>query len=361
MIDAARAHDGDAGSRCARYRGHFYNWYDLHDLQRARAGVHQHRRQRQPRRPPDRAAPGLSCPRGTAVGRASARDCWSLADAGVRAWPQMDFAFLYDRATASSSPSAITPTTLTPTSPIYDLLASEARLAELRRHRQERRAGGALVPAVALPDIAAAGATALVSWSGSMFEYLMPLLVMRSLPFTLLDQTYRGVRSTRHMRYGASGACRGESSESAYNCATVIRPTSTARSASPDLALKRGLGSDLVIAPYAIGAGGDGRPAAGARESAAAGAARRARRPTASATRSTTRGRTPGSRFAFVRTYMAHHIGMTLVALTNVLRNDLWQRPLPRRSAGQVGGAAAARARPAPAGRCRQAQTRTPG
>jgi cyclic beta-1,2-glucan synthetase len=40
---------------------------------------------------------------------------------------------------------------------------------------------------------------------------------------------------------------------------------------------------------------------------------------------STTPDPAPGSRLALVRAYMAHHIGMTLVALTNVLRNDLWQ------------------------------------
>jgi cyclic beta-1,2-glucan synthetase len=81
----------------------------------------------------------------------------------------------------------------------YDLLASEARLASFLAIAKDDvpvehwfRLGRTLTQR--------AGETALVSWSGSMFEYLMPLLVMRSYPFTLLDQTYQGA-VRRHMAY----------------------------------------------------------------------------------------------------------------------------------------------------------------
>ena len=114
----------------------------------------------------------------------------------------------------------------------YDLLASEARLASF--------------VAVAKNDVPvdhwfrlgrelthAAGETALVSWSGSMFEYLMPVLVMQSFPFTLLDQTYRGA-VRRQIAYGAERGVPWGMSESAYNLRDRhLRPTSTARSACP--------------------------------------------------------------------------------------------------------------------------------
>ena len=58
----------------------------------------------------------------------------------------------------------------------------------------------------------------------------------------------------------------------------------------------------------------------------------------------------PDSDYAVVRTYMAHHIGMGLVALTNVLDRAGLAAALPRRPAGALGGAAAARADSAPAG-----------
>src|SRR5205823_2617304 len=58
--------------------------------------------------------------------------------------------------------------------------------------------------------------SALVSWSGSMFEYLMPALVMRSPPGSLLEQTYRFV-VRRHVRYGATRGVPWGVSESAFN------------------------------------------------------------------------------------------------------------------------------------------------
>ena len=93
---------------------------------------------------------------------------------------------------------------------------------QLRRHRQGRRAGPALVPARPRGDAGRHGA-ALISWSGSMFEYLMPSLVMRAPRGSLLEQTNRwscGGRSTM----APSSACRG---------ASRSRPTTRATSSSP--------------------------------------------------------------------------------------------------------------------------------
>jgi cyclic beta-1,2-glucan synthetase len=80
-----------------------------------------------------------------------------------------------------------------------------------------------------------------------------------------------------------------------------------------------------VIAPYASALAAHGRPGAALANLAALerqGALGR----TASATRSTTRARSRASATRVVGNYMAHHIGMSLVALTNVLTGNVWQR-----------------------------------
>ena len=83
-----------------------------------------------------------------------------------------------------------------------------------------------------------------------MFEYLMPALVMQSFPFTLLDQTYHGA-VRRHIAYGAERGVPWGVSESAYNVRDRHLTYQYRAFGVPDLALKRGLGRDLVIAPYA--------------------------------------------------------------------------------------------------------------
>jgi cyclic beta-1,2-glucan synthetase len=83
-----------------------------------------------------------------------------------------------------------------------------------------------------------------------MFEYLMPALVMRSFPYTLLDQTYRGA-VRRQIAYGAERGVPWGVSESAYNLRDRHLTYQYRAFGVPDLGLKRGLGRDLVIAPYA--------------------------------------------------------------------------------------------------------------
>ena len=83
-----------------------------------------------------------------------------------------------------------------------------------------------------------------------MFEYLMPALVMQSFPFTLLDQTYTGAVS-RQIAYGRERGVPWGVSESAYNARDRDQIYQYRAFGVPDLALKRGLSRDLVVAPYA--------------------------------------------------------------------------------------------------------------
>ena len=91
---------------------------------------------------------------------------------------------------------------------------------------------------------------ALLSWSASMFEYLMPLLVMRSHAGTLLDETYEAVvRGRSH--YAAGRGVPWGISESAYNVQDTEETINTKAFGVPGLGLKRGLADDVVVAPYA--------------------------------------------------------------------------------------------------------------
>ena len=129
-----------------------------------------------------------------------------------------------------------------------------------------------------------------------MFEYLMPALVMRSFPFTVLDQTYAGRACARQIAYGGERGVPWGMSESAYNLRDRHQTYQYRAFGVPDLALKRGLGRDLVVAPYASALAAMVDPQRALANLARAGGAGRARAATASATRSTTPGPIPATR-----------------------------------------------------------------
>ncbi|MEJ7813281.1 MAG: glucoamylase family protein [Gemmatimonadaceae bacterium] len=246
----------------------------------------------------------------------------ALAERAVAYVMEMDFGFLFERERELFAIGYREDThTLDPS--LYDLLASEARLASFVAIAK------ADVPAehwfrLGRTLTRAGGETALVSWSGSMFEYLMPLLVMRSLPATLLDQTHESA-VRRQISYGAEREVPWGVSESAYNLRDRAFTYQYRAFGVPDLALKRGLGRDLVVAPYASALATLVTP-------------RRALGNLAALERLGALGPygfrdaldytrpSPDAAFALVGTYMAHHVGMSLVALTNALTDQLWQR-----------------------------------
>ena len=131
----------------------------------------------------------------------------------------------------------------------YDLLASEARLssfvaiAQGQLPQESWFALGRLLTT-------AAGEPILLSWSGSMFEYLMPLLVMPTYEQTLLDETYKVVVA-RQIEYGKKRGVPWGVSESGYNMIDGHLNYQYSAFGVPGLGLKRGLAGDLVVAPYA--------------------------------------------------------------------------------------------------------------
>ncbi|HJW57069.1 MAG TPA: glucoamylase family protein [Burkholderiaceae bacterium] len=131
----------------------------------------------------------------------------------------------------------------------YDLLASEARLATfvaIAQGQLPQESWFALGRQLTI----AGGKPILLSWSGSMFEYLMPLLVMPTFENTLLDQTYRSAVA-RQIEYGAQRGVQWGMSESGYHTFDASLNYQYRAFGVPGLGFKRGLGDDLVIAPYA--------------------------------------------------------------------------------------------------------------
>ncbi len=314
--------------RLQRHRGHFHNWYDLHDLRVLEpayistvdsgnlAGHLIALRQA-----------CLDYQNDVAEAHSDlATRLEGLAEHAQRYAIEMDFRLLFD---ASRKLFAIGYHTVSHTldASYYDLLASEARLASF--------------VAVAKNDVPfehwfrlgrtltyTAGEIALLSWSGSVFEYLMPVLVMHSFPFTLLGETYpAAVR--RHIAYGEERGVPWGISESAYNVRDHHFTYQYRAFGVPDLGLKRGLGRDLVVAPYATALAAMIEPERALanlhalEQKGALGAygfydALDYSRPE------------PGRRFAIVRNFMAHHIGMSLVSLGNALLGAPWHARFQR-------------------------------
>ncbi|NMA94473.1 MAG: glycosyl transferase [Clostridiales bacterium] len=211
------------------------------------------------------------------------------------------------------------------TNSFYDILASEARQASLiaigkgdvpKRHWFKM--GRALTTI--------GNTKTLLSWSGTMFEYMMPLLVMRDYPYTLFNETYKGVirgqieyTRRRNLPWGIS--------ESGYNAFDRHFNYQYKAFGVPGLGLKSGLGEDLVITPYAsvlalqvdknlamqnihhlIEKGLEGEY--GLFEAI-----------------DYTPSRLPrGKDSAVVESFMAHHKGMSLMAISNMLYDNVMQK-----------------------------------
>ncbi len=131
----------------------------------------------------------------------------------------------------------------------YDLLASEARFCSFIAIAQGQLPQASWF-ALGRLLTTAGGEQILLSWSGSMFEYLMPLLVMPTYEHTLLDQTCKAAVA-RQIEYGRTRGVPWGSSESGYNAIDVHLNYQYRAFGVPGLGLKRGLAEDLVIAPYA--------------------------------------------------------------------------------------------------------------
>ncbi len=207
----------------------------------------------------------------------------------------------------------------------YDMMASEARLATYvliaqgQLGQEHWFALGRLLTSTK-------GEPALLSWSGSMFEYLMPLLVMPTFEHTLLDQTYRAVVA-RQIEYGRQRGVPWGISESGYNAFDLNSNYQYRAFGVPGLGLKRGLADDLVIAPYASTMALMVSP-----DTACRNLERLAREERAGgfgfyeAIDYTPSRLPPGTSSVTIRQYMAHHASMSLLSFAYVLLDKPMQQ-----------------------------------
>jgi cellobiose phosphorylase len=207
----------------------------------------------------------------------------------------------------------------------YDLLASEARLGVFVAIAQGQIAQEAWF-ALSRVLTAAAGEPVLLSWSGSMFEYLMPMLVMPSYENTLLDQTCQGAVQ-RHIEYGNQRGVPWGISESGYNATDTALNYQYRAFGVPGLGLKRGLAEDLVVAPYASMMALMVAPEEACTNLQRLWADGAAGRYGMYEAVDYTSSRLPrGQTRAVVRSFMAHHQGMGLLALAHLLLDRPMQR-----------------------------------
>ncbi|HKT80180.1 MAG TPA: glucoamylase family protein, partial [Vicinamibacterales bacterium] len=258
-----------------------------------------------------------------------------LAGRATALFEGMNFRFLFDqqrrlfsigyRLADAEGPGRLDPS-------FYDLLASEARLASFL--------------AIAKGDVTEAhwfhlgrsvtnvsGVPVLLSWSASMFEYLMPLLLMRSYPETLLDASCR-MAVQRQIEYARLRRVPWGISESAYNVVDRHDTYQYKAFGVPGLGLKRGLSDELVIAPYATALALPIDPEAGVEnlrrliDEGASGdfglfdSIDFSHRTEAAHGEEAADNVTDPRRGTVVRTYMAHHQGMALVAMAHALVGD---------------------------------------
>lgn len=208
----------------------------------------------------------------------------------------------------------------------YDLLASEARLASFVAIAQGQLPQESWF-ALGRLLIVAGGEPTLLSWSGSMFEYLMPLLVMPTYENTLLDQTYRTVVD-RQIEYGKQRGVPWGVSESGYNTVDVHLNYQYRAFGVPGLGLKRGLAEDLVIAPYASALALMVAPRAACLNLQRLAAAGLAGTFGFFEAIDYTPSRLPREQAsAVIRSFMAHHQGMSFLALAYLLLD----RPMQKR------------------------------
>ncbi|MFB1487512.1 MULTISPECIES: GH36-type glycosyl hydrolase domain-containing protein [unclassified Thiocapsa] len=208
----------------------------------------------------------------------------------------------------------------------YDLLASEARLGSFVAIAQGHLPQESWFSLGRLLTVAA-GESTLLSWSGSMFEYLMPVLVMPTYDNTLLDQTYR-TAVARQIEYGKLRGVPWGVSESGYNTVDLHLNYQYRAFGVPGLGLKRWLAEDLVIAPYASALALMVAPEAACRNLQRLAASGFEGRYGFYEAIDYTPSRLPrGQTSALVRSFMAHHQGMSFLSLAYLLLD----RPMQRR------------------------------
>lgn len=204
----------------------------------------------------------------------------------------------------------------------YDLLASEARIASLIAIAKGEAPTEHWLQ-IGRPITQVQGMRVLLSWSATMFEYLMPPLFVRSYPGTLLTESAQGAVA-HQIDYGKSKGVPWGISESGFYRFDASQSYQYRAFGVPGLGFKRGLGDDLVIAPYAS------LMAVGLTPRKVVQNLRHlmdlnmlGRYGLYESVDFTGERLLVGEDYALVREYMSHHQGMILLALDNFFNQDI--------------------------------------
>lgn len=237
---------------------------------------------------------------------------------------EMDYSFLYDKGRQLLTIGYSVGEHRRDTS-YYDLLASEARfcsfigIAQGQLPQENWFALGRLLTNPGKYPV-------LLSWDGSMFEYLMPLLVMPNYENTLFDQTYKAAVQ-RQIEYGKDRGVPWGVSESGFSTIDIHLNYQYHAFGVPGLGLKRGLSDDLVIAPYASALALMVEPDAACRNlQQLANEGMEGPYGFYEALDFTTSRMPSGKTSVVVKSFMSHHQGMSLLSLAYLLLNCPMQK-----------------------------------
>ncbi|MBN1814449.1 MAG: hypothetical protein JXA14_21595 [Anaerolineae bacterium] len=204
----------------------------------------------------------------------------------------------------------------------YDFLASETRITSLLAIAKGEVPWSHWLH-LSRPITQVNGARALLSWGGAMFEYLMPSLLLRTYEGTLLGEACR-VAVDYQIAYGQRKGVPWGISESGYYRFDAGMHYQYRGFGVPGLGFKRDLGEDLVVAPYASLLAVPICPQAVMRNIDRLVEEQMLGRYGFYEAIDYTRSRlSKGQKSAIVRSYMVHHQGMALLALTNYLQDDV--------------------------------------
>ena len=300
----------DTVERMEKWRGHLYNWYDTRTLS------------------PMEPRYVSTVDSGNLMGALIAVRQWFLglndpesAERCERLVADTDLGALYDRRRRlftigwDMAKNA-------PTQGYYDLLASEARQTSYiavalgaAPGKHWRALGRALV--------SLDGYSGMASWTGTMFEYLMPDLL---LPCPEDSAIYESSRFCLYAQRRAHTGIPWGISESAYYAFDPGLSYRYKAHGVARLALKRGMGSERVISPYSTYLALPFLPAAAVRNLRRLEATGAVGRYGLFEALDYTVSRVGQGRFEPVRTFMAHHLGMSLVAIANTLCDGVFPR-----------------------------------
>lgn len=206
----------------------------------------------------------------------------------------------------------------------YDLLASEARLGSLvaiAKGQVDEEHWFML--GRSLTDTP--GGRALLSWSGTMFEYLMPILVTKDYPTTLLSRTYRAVVKAQQA-YGKLRGVPWGFSESGYSGVDFERTYQYRAFGVPGLGLKRGLSEDIVVSPYSTFLALSVAPNDAIKNiDALENAGMRGRYGFYESCDYTAKRLGRGEKSHVVQSFFAHHQGMSFISIANVITEGIFQ------------------------------------